>query len=82
VRGVVWLMGEGRPFVITEDLKDRVDDNVHEDRRFTIVELREYFTYVRNMSSARLSQFNSNTEKLVPNRFQEQSQLNTNRRSE
>jgi hypothetical protein len=57
VSGVVCLMGEGqmctmkrarsgRPSVITEDLKNRVDVHVRENERFTIDELHEVFPYV------------------------------------
>jgi hypothetical protein len=36
----------GRPPVITEDLKDKVDAHVRENRRFTTDELHEVFPYV------------------------------------
>jgi hypothetical protein len=36
----------GGPSVITEDLKDRVDAYVRENRRFTIDELRGVFPYI------------------------------------
>jgi hypothetical protein len=34
------------PSLITEDLKDRVDGHVRENRRFTIDKLHEVFPYV------------------------------------
>jgi hypothetical protein len=36
----------GHPCVITEDIKDRVDDQICEIRSFTIDELHEVFPYV------------------------------------
>jgi hypothetical protein len=94
----------GRPSVITEDMKDRVDADVCKNGQFTADELHgsgrpsvitEDTTFVktadsllmslmkfshmfRDLSSARLSQFNYDTEKFVSDEFQECSQMNTN----
>jgi hypothetical protein len=65
---------------ITEDLKHRADDHVHENRRFTIDELHEVYPYFFfYLFCSKSSQFNSNTEKFVPDAFQECSQVNTSR---
>jgi hypothetical protein len=57
--------------------KDRSDAHVRENKRLTIHELQDVSHMFRNLSSMRLSQFNTDTEKLVPNGFQERSQMNT-----
>jgi hypothetical protein len=56
ISGVICLMGgrtgehnearSGRASVITEDLKERFDPHICENRRFTIDELHKVFLYV------------------------------------
>jgi hypothetical protein len=65
--------------VITMDLKDRVDANVHENRQFTLDELQEVFKYVLLPLLYKTVRFNSDTEKFVPDGFQEISQRSTSR---